>query len=159
MPGFRFCSFCNGKGCIGCDAEERSYAKKAMANAPQWRKPDIRDVRNQALRDETKRLESLIGVTISTQEEFREIESRAHAEIEAAFKPALDAEYARQFPGGPKPIFTVNRANSAEMAELKNVFGCEALEKAFAPDGRGMEEILENCDAANARLGKERTNA
>jgi hypothetical protein len=129
MPGFRFCSWCQGKGCMCCAAEEAKYVKKSFANAPKWREPDIRDVRNQALMDETKRLDSLIGTTISSQEQFREIEAQAHAEIEAAFKPALVAEYARQFPGGPKPIFTMERGNPDDAALLRQVIaGGEAEE-------------------------------
>lgn len=142
MPGFRFCHWCDGKGCIGCDAERKKYAEKAMAKAPAWRDPDIRDVRNQALIDETRRLESLIGVTIGSQEEFNEIEAKARAEIEAAFQPALDAEYARQLPNGPQPALTVRAGNPADMALLGKTLGRESLNRVFA-DGVTREAVGE----------------
>lgn len=154
MPGFRYCKWCNGKGCMCCEAEQKAWSQKAASSAPSWRQPDVRDLRSQALKDETKRLESLIGVSISSQEEFNRLEAEAHAKIEEMFRPELDAEYARQFPGGPQPIFTVNRSSDPEMAELKNVFGRDALERAFGQGGRGIEEILENCEAATKRLAE-----
>jgi hypothetical protein len=59
-----------------------------------------------------------------------------------------DAEYKRQFPDGPVPIFTARRDNPRDMELLKFVAGCEALEEAFGPDGRGMEEIEDRARAA-----------
>jgi hypothetical protein len=141
MPGFRFCSWCSGKGCICCDAEEAKYAAKAAA-APKWRPPDIRDVRDQALRDETHRLESLIGKTIGSWGEFQEAEAAAHAEIEAAFQPALDAEYVRQFPNGPEPMFTARLNNPDDLKLLRQVAGGPALDRAFA-DGVTNEAVRE----------------
>lgn len=132
MPGFKFCPWCSGKGCIACDAEERKYVAKATAASPSWRPPDIRDVRDQALRDETKRLETMIGVTIGSQEEFNRVEAAAHAEIEEAFKPALDAEYARQFPKGPQSAFTITRSNPDDMDLLRKAIGGPALKEMFA---------------------------
>ena len=35
-------------------------------------------------------------------------------------KTECDAEYARQFPNGPQPIFTANRSNGADMHLLKS---------------------------------------
>lgn len=148
MPGFRFCSWCNGKGCICCDAEEKKFAEKALAKAPKWREPDIRDVRDAALLAETKRLESLIGTMIGSQEEFNTMEAEAHAEIEAKFKPELDAEYARQFPDGPTPMFAARLGNPGEMSILKQVFNATALQSAFGAGGRGMAEIEENLKKA-----------
>lgn len=148
MPGFIYCSWCNGKGCMCCDAEKKNWAKKAAQAAPKWRAPDVRDLRNQALADETRRLESEIGVTIGSQEEFEHWETEAHARIEAAIKDELDEEYNRQFPNGPTPIFTARRDNPKDMELLKQVFGQEGLEQAFGDGGRGMEEILEKCEKA-----------
>lgn len=59
-------------------------------------------------------------------------------------KAELDAEYARQFPDGPKPIMTAHLDNPEEMAALKRVFHREKIEQAFGPGGRGMDEIMEN---------------
>lgn len=107
MPGFRYCQWCNGKGCIVCDAEKKKFEAKAAAQAPKWREPDIRDVRDAAVKAEQEK--AMRGEPHLTEEE-----------VEAAFKPALDAEYERQFPGGPKPIFTAKRDNPADMALLHN---------------------------------------
>jgi hypothetical protein len=57
---------------------------------------------------------------------------------------ALEEEYARQFPNGPQPIFTVKRDDPEQMAALRRVAGVEALEKAFGPGGGGVGEIEEN---------------
>lgn len=151
MPGFRYCSWCQGKGCIMCDKEEKAYAKKAIANAPKWREPDVRDVRNQALRDETKRLEALIGVAISTQEQFKQAEAEAHAAIEAAFKPELDAEYARQFPSGPTPIFTARTNNELDVSLMREAFGIRSLEAAFSEGSGGIEEIVRKATEARSK--------
>jgi hypothetical protein len=141
MPGFRYCGWCNGKGCIACDAEEKKWKDKAAARAPSWRPPDVRDARDQALADETKRLESLIGVTISSQDQFNKIEAAAHAAIEKTFEPLLDAEYKRQFPDGPKPMFVARAGNASDMELLKQAFHAAKLQEAFGPDGGGIDEI------------------
>ena len=148
MAGFRYCGWCNGKGCVACPGEEKKWQKKAAESAPKFRQPDVRDLRNQALLDETRRLEAEIGVTISSQEEFSRLEAEAHAAVEAAFKPALDAEYKRQFPDGPVPMFTGRRGNAKDMELLKTVLHRTVIEAAFGDGGRGMEEIEERADAA-----------
>ena len=92
MPGFRYCSWCNGKGCICCEGEMLRWCKTASG--------DLRQIRNECY-----------FAGFSTDEK-----------IEAAFKPALDAEYARQFPDGPIPMFTAHVDNPSEMSILKQVF-------------------------------------
>ena len=153
MPGFRYCSWCGGKGCVACPGEEKKWAAKAAKTAPKWREPDVRDLRNQALADETKRLEAEIGVTIGSQEEFNRREAEAHAAVEAAFKPALDAEYERQFPNGPTPIFTARLDNAKDMELMATAFHRSVIEAAFGEGGRGMAEIEER--AAQARKQQE----
>ena len=71
-----------------------------------------------------------------------------------AKKKKVDEEYARQFPDGPKPFFEARLDSPEEMEAAKRVVGAEALEKAFGPGGRGMEEVLENAARENERLGR-----
>lgn len=59
-------------------------------------------------------------------------------------KKELDEEYKRQFPDGPKPFFTADMTTPEGIASAKRVIGREAIEKAFGPDGGGVEEIIEN---------------
>ena len=56
----------------------------------------------------------------------------------------------------PQPIFSADRNNPGDMQLLKDVFGKDALEQAFGPDGGGMEEI--NRNAAVASLTQELRN-
>ena len=42
---------------------------------------------------------------------------------------------------GPQPIFTAKPDSPEDMESLKKVFGADALEHAFGPDGDGMREI------------------
>ena len=60
----------------------------------------------------------------------------------------LDAEYQRQFPDGPKPIFSARFDSPGDMALLKQVFHREKLETAFGPDGTGMAQIERDAEAA-----------
>lgn len=137
MPGFRHCSWCDGKGCMCCDREEKKFAEKALANAPKWRAGDIRDIRDAWVEAELNR-------------RFRGLDAMTPDEVEELFKPALDAEYARQFPNGPQPIFTATLGNASDMALLKSVFGRGNLEAAFGPDGGGMERIEQQAGEARA---------
>lgn len=66
----------------------------------------------------------------------------------------LDAEYIRQFPDGPKPIFTANTDDPEQMEALKRVFHREKIEQAFGPGGRGMEQILEDSAREMAKRGE-----
>lgn len=131
MPGFRHCSWCDGKGCICCDAEQKKFVAKAYAEAPKWREPDIRDVRDAWVKAEMMR-------------GFRGLDRLTKDQVEEMFQPALDAEYARQFPSGPQPIFTASLDNPKDRDLMKQVFGREALERAFGEGGRGVAEIEEN---------------
>ena len=56
----------------------------------------------------------------------------------------------------PQPIFTADINNPGDMQLLKDFFGRDALEKAFGPDGGGVEEI--NRNAAIASLTQELQN-
>jgi hypothetical protein len=153
MPGFRYCQWCSGKGCMCCEAEQKKFAEKAAKSAPRFRDPDVRDVRDAALRAETERLVTMIGVVgsgIYDQASFNRAETEAHAAVEAAFKPALDAEYARQFPNVPEPIFTARMDNPEDMELLKKVFHADRLKEAFGPEGGGMDEILTRASVARA---------
>jgi hypothetical protein len=47
-----------------------------------------------------------------------------------------------------KPIFTADLNNPEEVEQLKNVFGAQALEKAFGPGGGGVQEIKLNAAVA-----------
>jgi hypothetical protein len=141
MPGFRHCSFCYGKGCIACDAEQKKFVEAAYAAAPKWRDPDSRDVRDHWIRAEQLRgfIAGGVGLDVMTEEQ-----------VEAAFQPALDAEYDRQFPNGPQPIFTARTGNTDDLALLKTVVSSGVLREAFGPDGGGIAEIDRR--ASEARL-------
>lgn len=132
MPGFRHCSFCHGKGCTGCDVEQKRFIEKAYASAPDWRDPDIRDIRDAWVRAEFERgmIGGGVGLDVMTEEQVEEL-----------FKPALDAEYARQFPDGPKPIFTARTDSPDDIRLLGMVAHREVIEKEFGPDGDGIEAI------------------
>lgn len=136
--GFRYCPACDGAGCKTCPESERGFLLGAIANAIWWKQDrlDVRDLRDAVVRTEAGRREA------------GEPRSLSEDQIEAALKPALDAEYARQFPDGPQPIFTARRDNPVDMALLKKVFGPEKLAEAFGPGGEGMAEIERNAEAA-----------
>lgn len=139
-----------------CDAErakwEKAEAKQQEAHAK--RTPD--EIR-QSLRDLTwirdggptdgVSLGAQMAVAMSGRDSF-DLEA-IKAEI-AKDEALLDAEYARQFPDGPKPIFTARRGNPSDMELLKQTFGIDALNRAFGSGGRGMAEIEENAAAARA---------
>ncbi|CAH1671828.1 hypothetical protein [Chelatococcus asaccharovorans] len=61
-----------------------------------------------------------------------------------ACEAEADAAYKRAFPDGPKPIATFSLSNPQDVTAFKKVFGREALEKAFGPDGGGIAEIEAN---------------
>jgi hypothetical protein len=62
-----------------------------------------------------------------------------------------EAEYKRQFPDGPKPIFTADRNSPEQMEELTRLFGIDAIEKAFAPGGGGIEKLERDAAEAMAK--------
>lgn len=146
MPGFRYCQWCSGKGCIACDAEQKKWEAAAAARAPSWRQPDVRDVRDAVIESELAR-GFRPGLAVDGH---GRIDALTPDEVEAALKPLLDAEYARQFPNGPEPMLVVRRDNPEDMELLKKVFHREAIEKAFGPGGGGMEEIERNAAEARA---------
>lgn len=59
----------------------------------------------------------------------------------AAAKQKSDAEYRRQFPDGPKPIFTAKPDDPKQWEQLKEIFHADKLKQAFGPGGGGIEEI------------------
>lgn len=155
MPGFRYCQWCSGKGCIACDAEKKKWEQSVADRAPSWRSPDIRDVRDAVIESELARgFQPGLAVDASGR-----IDAFTPAEVEEALKPLLDAEYARQFPNGPEPMLVVRRDNPDDMELLKKVFHREAIEHAFGPDGGGMEEIEKNAaDARAIQAAREKPN-
>jgi hypothetical protein len=60
-----------------------------------------------------------------------------------------DQAYAREFPEGPKPIATFRLDSPADMERMKSIFGAEALERAFGPEGGGIAEIDEKLRATD----------
>jgi hypothetical protein len=156
MSGFRHCSWCHGKGCMCCDAEqakwEEAEAKRKEAHAN--RTPaeicqslvDLKWIRHGG---------PIVGVSLGAQLAIAST-GRDNLDMEAIDREIvkeealLDAEYDRQFPNGPEPIFTVRRSNPKDMELLKRVFGREALERAFTEGGRGMAEVEENAAVARA---------
>lgn len=57
-----------------------------------------------------------------------------------------DAEYKRQFPGGPRPM-AVFSLEELQSGAAKQTIGADAIKKAFSPGGRGVEEIRNNLKA------------
>lgn len=72
-----------------------------------------------------------------------------------AKKKELDAEYKRQFPDGPKPIFTADLTTPEGIESAKRVIGKEAIEKAFGEGGGGVQEIMDNIERENNRRQNE----
>ena len=52
---------------------------------------------------------------------------------------------------GPQPLFTAKLDSPSDIELLKDVFGKDALEKAFGPDGEGMQEIKQNAAIASLK--------
>jgi hypothetical protein len=59
----------------------------------------------------------------------------------------------------PEPVASFKIDDPADMDLAKNAIGGSALEKAFAPGGGGVEEILENCRQAKAVQQKRKQEA
>lgn len=145
MSGFRYCPWCHGGGCMCCDAEEKKFKAKVAANAPKWRAPDVRDLRDAVVQAEFER-----GMTPGIRAiSPSRIDALTESEVESAFKPLLDAEYDRQFTNGPEPMLTIKTSDPASMDLLKSVMHIDVLKEAFGPGGRGMADIEER--AAKAR--------
>lgn len=104
LPGwaadqFRYCLKCDGKGCPKCPLQRDNFIRRAINGSPEWRPADIRDVRDEAVRAEASRAE-------------RGLDALTEDEVEAAFMPAMDVEYKRQFPNGPQPIASFQRCET-----------------------------------------------
>jgi hypothetical protein len=87
MSGFPGCSWCHGKGCICCPAEEKKAAE------------------------------------------------RAH-----------------------EPLIVARRNDPGDMADLKELFGADALRHAFGPDGEGMAEVHRNAALFNLKQALRKWN-
>ena len=57
---------------------------------------------------------------------------------------ACDAERRMHQERASQPIFSAQRDDPEDMEALRRVFGRDALDHAFGPEGRGMAEIEEN---------------
>jgi hypothetical protein len=125
-----------------CDAERKKWEKRQRAEAERIAKQDPRE-RLRELEDPTVR-----AVTMAMGDEAVAVLDAQIAEAKAA----CDAEYARQFPNGPQPIFTAKRASGPDMDLLKQVFGRAKLEAAFGDGGGGMPRI--EAEAEKARLAQ-----
>lgn len=165
MPGFRHCSWCSGKGCVACDREqakwEKEEAKRREAHAkrtPDEIRQSLIDLR--WMRDGGEPVGVSLGAQLAIGMNGREnIDREAVNRQIAAEEALLDAEYKRRFPDGPKPIFTMERSNPNDIDRMKRVFGREALERAFGPEGRGMAEIEENAAIIRAEQAAEKSTA
>jgi len=128
--GFRYCPTCDGvgAGCVACDGVERQFILDAVRDAIWWKKdrPDVRD-----LRDAVERAEA-------AKRNAGDPKALTEDAVEAAFQPALDAEYQRQFPDGPKPMLSFSRTDSTSMALLGAFMG--SVKRAIS-SGDGMDEI------------------
>lgn len=140
MAGFRHCSWCSGKGCMCCDGERKKWEKQQAAEAKRKAEQDPRD----RLRELQAPLLRAITEQMGGPEAVAQLD-RDIAEAEAA----CDAEYARQFPDGPKPIFVAKRGTD-DIGLMKSTFGIDALNRAFGPGGRGIAEIEEGAERARA---------
>jgi hypothetical protein len=140
MPGFRHCSWCHGKGCIACDAEQTKWEARERERAARLAAEDPRARLARLKNPLARAVAQGLGDPAATAALDAEI-----AEAEAA----CDAEYARQFPGGPKPMFTARAGNPLDMELLKHVAHADVLRSAFSPEGGGIAEIEDR--AAEAR--------
>lgn len=59
-----------------------------------------------------------------------------------------DKAYKEAFPDGPKPIASFKLNDPKELEIAKKTIGRGAIDKAFAKDGGGLEEIIKNLLAA-----------
>lgn len=151
MPGFFRCQWCSGRGCIACDAERTKYEKAEAERVERARKMSpkakLAELQDPLLRAIVK----AEGPAAEARHEALIASVQAAVEAgHATMQDALDAEYARQFPNGPTPIFTARTDNPKDMALLRKVAGREAIESAFTAGGGGMCEVLANAEAARA---------
>ena len=50
-----------------------------------------------------------------------------------------------------EPLIVAHRDDPDDMADLKELFGAEALEKAFGPGGEGLAEVHRNAAVFNVK--------
>ncbi len=62
-----------------------------------------------------------------------------------------EAEREKAVEEAKKPIFTADPRDPEDMKLMKEVFGAEALQRAFGPGGGGMQEVHRNAAIANLR--------
>ncbi len=68
---------------------------------------------------------------------------------------ALDEEYKRQFPDGPKPIFTAHLDKPEEVEQLVEIFHADKIREAFGEGGEGMTGIeRKSAEAMKARAAR-----
>lgn len=115
-----------------CDAEQTKWTK---AEAERKAREAAEDPR-----DRLRRLESPLTRQILQQLGDERALAALDAEIADA-KAACDVEYARQFPNGPQPIFSISSRDEMSIALLGHVAHFDVLTKAFGPDGGGVAEI------------------
>jgi hypothetical protein len=139
MPGFRHCTWCSGKGCIACGAEQKKWEKYQANEAKRKAQQDPRD-RLKELQNPIVRM-----IAEATGDDAVLQLNREIAEAEAA----CDAEYKRQFPDGPKPILSIN-LNDAKDVALKRDLVANAGN--IIAEG-GVESFIRKCEeATNARI-------
>lgn len=124
MKAYAGCHFCNGRGCLACDGEFKKEQKRLAARQAANPAPVFKP-----------RFDGEI---------YRDC-PHCQGEGCARCPEEADAEYNRQFPGGPKPMASFTFANPAHLEGLKSVLGIKSLEHAFGPDGNGVDEIQAKC--------------
>jgi hypothetical protein len=139
MPGFRHCSWCHSKGCMCCDAEQTKWEKAERERTERFATEDPRRKLARLTDPLTRQITEQLGGT--------EALATLDAEIAQA-EAACNAEYRRQFPDGPKPIFSARLDNPGDVALLRQVFHREKLEEAFGSGGGGVAEVERNAEAA-----------
>ena len=131
---FPYCQWCGGRGCMGCVEEKAKH--DAAEEARKQRRREARAAL--PLPDPRPRFDKGI---------YRDCPHCKGAGCDRCTEEA-DAEYKRQFPNGPQPIFTARTDDPRDMELLKFVAGGDVLQEAFGPDGDGMEEIERRAKAA-----------
>ena len=58
----------------------------------------------------------------------------------------------------PQPLFTADVSDPEDMQLLKEIFGRQALEHAFGPDGGGMQEIEQAAAIASFKQAMRKQN-
>lgn len=146
---YLWCKWCGGKGCMGCKEEAAKAAKERLDEKPIQYSPAIRAM-FEAITGEPLPSADLTGEPFVPRYEpgrYRDC-PKCHGAGCVDCDAEADAEYHRQFPNGPEPIFTARLDNPGDLDLLKKVVGADVLNAAFAPGGLGMTEVLERAEAA-----------